>query len=180
MKTASEELVREHESILLSLRIIDKIVGQLKDGSEGDIEDITSLIDFLKTFADKCHHGKEEDLLFNALARVGFSKDNGPVGVMLTEHTMGRNFIKQMSDAISSESFDAKAFVFGASGYTKLLRDHIDKENGVLFPMGDGQLSEATQLELIEKFRLHEENVLGGGKHQYYLDLLERLKTKYL
>ncbi|MCE1272938.1 MAG: hemerythrin domain-containing protein, partial [Chlorobiales bacterium] len=79
MNKAIDDLMHEHEAILEAFQVLKGIVGRLDDGgsvAEGDISDI---LGFLKLFADGCHHGKEEQLLFPALVRVGLSEDEGPL-----------------------------------------------------------------------------------------------------
>ena len=55
-------------------------------------------------FADKCHHGKEEDVLFPELEKAGIARQGGPIGVMLHEHVSGREFIRRMSEALPARN----------------------------------------------------------------------------
>jgi hemerythrin-like domain-containing protein len=63
----SEDLHNEPEGVLLSLKILEKIcaIDRLP------IQPVEQLLEFFRIFVDKCHHGKEEDLLFPALEAVG-------------------------------------------------------------------------------------------------------------
>lgn len=122
------------------------------------------LVYFLKIFADKCHHGKEETYLFKELESSGVQNEGGPIGVMLSEHVQGRTHIAQMSQAV--ESLDPEAFNAAALQYRDLLRVHINKENMILFKMADQVLDEYKQAELFEKFAQHEETVIGQGVHE--------------
>jgi len=180
MKTASQELIHEHEAILVALAIVEKMSKLFQ--SEKDVEtiDIKKILEFIKVFADKCHHGKEEGLLFPALEEAGFSSQMGPVGVMLYEHDLGRGLIGKMSESVSGSTVDKKTFFQAALQYAHLMRGHIDKENNILFPMGDAALSESKQQELLAKFQLHEETVVGAGKHEEFHALLNEFKVKYL
>ena len=56
------------------------------------------IIEFSKVFMDRCHHTKEEELLFPAMVAAGFPKDS-PLAVMLHEHELGRNHIKAVNEA---------------------------------------------------------------------------------
>ena len=89
---AINELIAEHEAVRLTLDILKKI-GQHIDatGKIADTEHVEQLFEFFATFVDRCHHGKEEELLFPALEQVGVSREGGPVGVMLNEHQQGRD-----------------------------------------------------------------------------------------
>jgi hemerythrin-like domain-containing protein len=64
MSKAIDDLMHEHEAILSGLGILDAMVGQLGQKSPPSAEDLSSFLGFLKEFADKCHHGKEEGILF--------------------------------------------------------------------------------------------------------------------
>lgn len=177
---ASDDLRHEHEAILFSLKILEGICSRLNSAQVVSVEDISSIIEFLKTFADRCHHGKEEGFLFPALENAGVSKENGPIGVMLMEHEKGRALIREMALSIDESGLRSKKFVKSATDYVTLLRAHIEKENNVLFPMGDNKLSEEEQENLLENFDDFEQTVIGGGKHDEYHNMLTVLKKRYL
>ena len=77
-----------------------------------------AFIGFLKEFADKCHHGKEEGLLFPAMVAAGIPDKGGPIGVMLAEHTQGRQFIRDMEESLSTvvDRVEARAGGWGIFG----------------------------------------------------------------
>ncbi len=86
MSKAIEELMHEHDAILFALKILESMNRQVETGSAIDLADVSGFLGFLKEFADTCHHGKEEGLLFPALVRAGLPEQGGPVGVMLSEY----------------------------------------------------------------------------------------------
>src|SRR5512139_3025692 len=131
MSAAIDVLRHEHDAILIALRILDRIAEHAGKGTLPH-PDAAGFIGFLKEFADKCHHGKEEGLLFPALVNAGMSEKQGPVAVMLSEHVEGRQHIQKMEAALAG-SLDGQKFSDAASAYIHLLRAHIDKENNVLF-----------------------------------------------
>jgi len=180
MEYASQDLKHEHDAILFSLKILDEISNRVESGKDVSPYDIIGIVDFLKLFADKCHHGKEEGLFFPALEDAGIPKQNGPIGVMLAEHTMGRDFIRQMRESVTDNSVKKNEFVNSSQGYISLMRAHIEKENTILFPMGDAKLSDSKQKELIEAFEKFEEEVIGKGKHEELHKQLHDFETKYL
>jgi hemerythrin-like domain-containing protein len=180
MKTASQDLIHEHKAILIALNVIEKMVERIKNNEEIDPKDIEDIIEFLKVFADKCHHGKEEDFLFPALEKIGIKNENGPIGVMLAQHNQGRNLIKRMQESIEDNKINKNAFVDAGTEYVKLLRNHIEKEDTILFPLSDARLSVSEQKQLLIDFENLEENVIGKGKHEELHALLEKFKNKYL
>jgi hemerythrin-like domain-containing protein len=163
MGKAIQDLLNEHDAILQVLGIVDHV---LTNPVEPDQEKrfAGELLHFLTIFVDKCHHGKEEQMLFPRLEELGVPNQGGPIGMMLIEHVQGRELIGQMKLAIERE--DLAAFKQALRAYSDLLRGHIAKENNVLFPLADRLLAEDEQLALFERFEQHEETVVGQGVHE--------------
>ncbi|MDA3793148.1 MAG: hemerythrin domain-containing protein [Elusimicrobia bacterium] len=182
MNKASDDLKHEHEVIKLALQILKKMRDRIMEKTEYDAGATASLLEVFSVFADQCHHGKEEKMLFPAMEEAGILKENGPIAVMLAEHVKGREHIAQMRVAIDvdNKSIDTEKFVDAAKNYIELLIPHIEKENNVLFPMGDNVLSDSKQNELLEDFEKYEENVIGHGKHEEFHELLKKLKAEYI
>jgi len=180
---ATQQLKDEHEGVRVMLRILEKICGELETSGGIDKEHFDGILEFLKVFVDKCHHGKEEELLFPALVAVGVPED-GPIAVMLREHETGRGYVRAMSRSYSAyvtgDRSSSKDIAQNAHGYIGLLRGHIEKENNVLFVMADDRLSENKQDELFEGFEKIEEERIGVGKHAEFHDLIKRLSGIYL
>jgi len=164
MGKATQDLKKEHESILHVLNILDRMLADKSKEATQKIEYFNEVVYFLKIFADKCHHGKEENYLFVKLVEKGIPKEGGPVGVMLQEHEMGRRYISQMAQALEAKNLPD--FGAAAINYRDLLRLHIEKENNALFAMADDLISEQEQDDLFEKFEKHEEEVIGHGVHE--------------
>jgi len=135
------------------------------------------MIDFFKTFADKCHHGKEEGILFPEMEKAGIPKEGGPIGVMLMEHNMGREFIKGMEEGAKKE--DKEKFIQNAEEYIDLLKDHILKEDNILFGMAEAHLNEDKKKEIFERFEEFEKNIIGEGVHETYHKLVEEMEKIY-
>lgn len=178
------ELMQEHEAIKLMLRILERACQRLDSGEKVDAVDLLGMVDFIRIFADKCHHRKEEGLLFPAMEKVGIPKEHGPIGIMLSEHDSGRNFVRGMAEGLEKyKSGDASAvqqITSNARGYIELLSQHIYKEDNVLYPMADVRLSENDQEMLHREFARVETEVIGEGKHEEFHRLLERLDKAYL
>jgi hemerythrin-like domain-containing protein len=180
MKYASEDLINEHEGILFGMAILEEIIKTLKKSGKADIKDIEDMVDFIRLFADKCHHGKEERLMFPAMEEAGVPNNRGPIGQMLLEHSQGREYIAEMADSISSRELQAGRFADAATNYINLIRHHIQKENTILFPLGDKKLPMDKQQLLLEQFEMFEEEVMGKGTHERLHETLHRLEEKYL
>ena len=180
---ATQQLKNEHEGVKIMLTILGQVCQQLEATGNLDTEHFKGILGFLKVFVDQCHHGKEEELLFPALVAVGVPED-GPIAVMRHEHEMGRNYVKAMRTAFSGymapDISSSKEVLQNSRAYISLLRDHIEKENNVLFVMADRLLSEKRQDELFEGFEKIEEERIGVGKHEEFHGLLKKLNGIYL
>lgn len=178
--TPTQVLMAEHELILQALDALEKKVAAVQAGAAPDRAYFEKAVEFLRGFADKCHHGKEEELLFKRMVDRGFPLQGGPIAVMLNEHDMGRAFIKGIADGaakIGSDPGAAKRVTENAQGYIDLLRNHIGKENNVLFPMADRVLSAEDQAHLSKEFERFEAEETGAGVHEAMLKLLQELKA---
>ncbi len=177
-------LREEHELILDMLKVVNAACERIDRGETPDAGILASMIDFIRNFADKCHHAKEENLLFPALEKAGIPREGGPVGVMLHEHVLGRDFVKAMDEALgkmkSGDGNAARHFAENARGYTTLLNAHINKENNVLFMMAEQKLGPAEEKELMEGFERVEREEIGEGVHEKYHALLHELRDAYL
>jgi hemerythrin-like domain-containing protein len=131
------------------------------------------VVDFLKQFADRCHHGKEEDCLFPALVAAGMPDEGGPVGVLKHEHEEGRAYIATIAAASAAD--DLQALRPAVRGYAALMRAHIDKENNVLFPIARTGITGAAAGAVADGFERIERDVVGDGTHCRYLGVAERL-----
>ncbi|MCE5196541.1 MAG: hemerythrin domain-containing protein [Negativicutes bacterium] len=177
MGKAIQDLKKEHTAILNVLEITDHVLSsQLETDKKMLFGE--QLVYFLKTFADQCHHGKEENYLFPVLEKLGIPKQGGPIGVMLIEHQMGREYLALISQAVIAA--DPVNFQLNANHYAILLRSHIEKENNVLFVMADRACSEAKQDELYKQFEQFEETVMGAGVHEKLHAMIHQWTEDYL
>ncbi len=179
MSPAIDDLMHEHEAIRSALQILEAFERRLAAGQAVAEGDIAAFLGFLKEFADKCHHGKEEGILFPALVAAGLPEPGGPVGVMLDEHAQGRRRIAQMEDSLAP-SIDPVRFSEAARGYRELLQAHIRKENEVLFPMAERLLDAGQLAGLFDRFEAHETQVMGEGRHEQLHALLKDLRARYV
>jgi hemerythrin-like domain-containing protein len=177
------DLIAEHNAVLLALQILEKVEGALAAGAADAPEHLDQLIDFFGGFVDRCHHGKEEDVLFPELEQRGVQREGGPIGVMLAEHDAGRRYVREMANGSARLRRGDRNAVDGirenASGYRNLLRAHIRKENDVLFQMADRLLPDDEAAKIVERFEEIERDRVGAGKHEAYHAVLHRLKEIY-
>jgi hemerythrin-like domain-containing protein len=180
-----EDLKTEHEAVKMTLRVLDSMINDAeKTGQIKNPGHLGQLIEFFRTFVDKCHHSKEEDLLFPALEEVGVSQEEGPIGVMLKEHQQGRDCVAKMNAALvrynDGEREAVNDLIKNGREYIALLNLHIDKENNVLFPIADKHLSAEKQAELWEGFETIETQKIGEGRHEEFHKMIASLDKIYL
>lgn len=179
---ATDILKSEHRVIERVLASLDQGVDLLEAGYPIRPGYFIDTADFIKGFADGCHHKKEEDVLFPALVASGVPSDDGPVGVMLSEHEQGRAYVKAMRAAAQRlETGNPAArtdLAKAARGYTRLLHDHIAKEDGILYPMADQFIPDNQKDQVIEDFEHIEHEETGEGVHEKYLALAEKLENE--
>ncbi len=181
---ATAILRKEHEAILHMLDVTDEVVRRIDAGDRIPPETLTDLLEFFRQFADRCHHGKEEDLLFPLLEAKGMPREEGPIGVMLVEHDQGRSLVRQMAGAAQNYTDDlggaGELWADAARSYSTLLRQHIHKENDVLFMVADNLLSDEDQAKLAAEFEKAEIEKMGPGTHERLHELMDRLMAEVL
>jgi hemerythrin-like domain-containing protein len=179
---ATEVLSHEHRIIEQVLDCLDRLVKVNDIKQQCDWNTASKILDFLRTFADRCHHGKEEEKLFPMLVARGLSSTMGPTVVMRDEHQQGRRLMTAMSNAITlgfrGDRSAQWQFAKAAKEYINLLRTHIQKEDHCLFPMAEQLLSETDQAELLSQFDAAENQPDMHGEHEKYLQLADDLAKK--
>ena len=179
----TEVLITEHNAVLIALQILEKVEDKLALDGANAFEHMDQLVDFFGGFVDRCHHAKEEDVLFPELLRRGLPREGGPIAVMLAEHDAGRRHIREMSIHLALLMSGDKNSLHGvresSSAYRDLLRAHIDKENNVLFPMADRLIPGDEAAKIIEQFEEIERDRVGAGRHEAYHGMLHHLKEAY-
>jgi hemerythrin-like domain-containing protein len=169
MPTATEVLRREHEGITKVLDVLEAAADRLERGQNVPERVLDGMIEFMRVFVDRCHHGKEESALFPVLESRGIPRQ-GPIGVMLSDHEAGRSLARALDEAIQGikkgEPLAGRRFSQVARQYSAHLRSHIDKENNVLFVMAENLLAPEEQSRLAEDFERIELERIGVGEHE--------------
>lgn len=166
-------LVDEHDVILGVLEALETIT-QRDTVRPFPQEFYEKAFEFFPTFADKCHHAKEEGHLFPTLQARGSPADGGPIGCMLHEHEVGRTHVVAMREALrTAANSHASA---EALAYVALLRQHIYRENEILFVIGDRVLTEKDKTELLQQFSCTAHATVPAGSHEKCLALARELR----
>lgn len=173
-------LKEEHRSIERILHVLAGFCRQAENGQAVSGAALDQVLEFISVFADKGHHGKEEQHLFPLLEQRGMPREGGPIAVMLAEHDEGRRLIHRIRSAVKSGepggTFMGEELVEPARRYIDLLQAHIEKEEKVLFPMATNILDEGDFSSLEASFRAVNQE-MGTGAHEGYQRLAVRLES---
>jgi hemerythrin-like domain-containing protein len=176
-------LLEEHKIILKVVAACAAICQRLTAGEKVDAELLLRIVEFMKLFADKCHHGKEEDLLFPALEKAGVPSTGCPLEALRAEHTKGRLLVAQLSDSANeyakSVADSSGGIINALNGIAKLYPNHIWKEDEMVFPIAERLFSPETNKKLLMEFEGVEAK-LGRDVHSKLISFAEKLNDLIL
>jgi hemerythrin-like domain-containing protein len=179
----TQELSDEHRAVLVALEIMERVEDALAAKEPEAPKHMAELLDFFRGFVDRCHHAKEEEILFPELERHGVPREDGPIAVMLAEHDSGRRHIRSIAEGLArltrGDARGMEEIHGGAEAYRDLLRAHIEKEENVLFPMADQVVTPEEAEGVRARFEAVERDQVGPGRHEAYHAMLDRLRDAY-
>ena len=181
MKTdVTRVMVEEHKLILRMIDLVEKNTRLLEQGRFDDWKFYLDAVDFIRNYADRFHHAKEEDVLFQALVANGMPEQNSPVAAMLMAHDQGRAFVRGMEEgakkALAGDEGQTAVIAGNAYGYIDLLRDHIDKEDHILYPLAERVLPEEPRPEMVQAYARTE--AAAPGLEERYRCMVEFYEAK--
>lgn len=182
---AIDIMVEEHANIRRMLKVIKELSYRVLTLGDFDLEDITKIIDFIRTYADKHHHGKEEDILFKTMNKeIQKLAESGAITGMYIEHDSGRLYVSKLEKAVEAyREGDDRArldIIANAICYADLLDRHIEKENTAMYRFAENMLKEDSKSYIEEECERIEAKASEQGLQEKYLSLLEDLEKKYL
>jgi hemerythrin-like domain-containing protein len=169
---ALEVLMEEHEVVLKIVEVLNNSAKKLQAREKVPTEFFEKMLEVLKNFVEENHHGKEEKALFPLIREHG-GREAKAVSFLIEEHDRGKAFAKGLGEAVKKNETDN--MIKNIDGYVRLLPAHVKKEN-VVFPTWINSLSNKTKGELSKRFEEIEESAIGHGKHQEYIQTVEKLK----
>ncbi|HET6515206.1 MAG TPA: hemerythrin domain-containing protein [Thermodesulfovibrionales bacterium] len=167
---AMKALVDEHTVIKRLLALIPQILEDLDLTREEDRNLILDVVDFIRSYADRYHHAKEEDILFKA-----FDEGLEIVKAMHEEHRIGRGHVKAVMEAVETE--DTRSAEDHLTSYGQLLAGHIRKEDEVLYPWMDRNLSTSQVGALFARFAETDKRFSDTSVRQK--EFIRSLETKF-
>lgn len=173
-------LVKEHENIYALTEYLEKVCCSILEGAKVNTQEFRECIDFIRNYADKHHHGKEEQILFQYMLESGDLAAQKLVrNGMLVEHDLARRHVAELESALAeydkSSATKAKlAILTHAAGYADLLQRHIDKENEVCYTYAQKLLSEETKKQIDEETKTFEEKANREHIQEKYISWINK------
>jgi hemerythrin-like domain-containing protein len=188
---ASRDLRQEHVHVLRMIKILETLRPRIAQGDVPPPEDWADIVAFLRVFVDRCHHGKEERVLFPALMQAADDDTRALVEELLVEHVEGRRLVATLALAARTEPvlpgdpqgerrFDPGLADEAIGGYVSLIRPHVVHEERLLFPIADRILAPELQETLQQEYDVIQQEVTGAGQHEEFEQTVQRLKERYL
>lgn len=175
-------LKHEHRVIERALRALDGVCARLQWGQHVPAGILSQLAEFMSTFADRHHHGKEEAYLFPVLQRHGFAQNRGALGAIAREHQIESELSTEMQRAIEgyreADPVARQHFIEAARRYIDHLLSHIDKEDAILLRLADEILDKEDIASLSAGFS-QAETELGAGANDRYDGIASALERDW-
>ena len=167
----------EHRLIERMITLIEQKIEKIQTTNQVDPLFIDTVVDFIRTYADRTHHGKEEDILFKQLANKQMSdQDKRIMDELVDEHLLGRKTTKELVEANAQYRVGEKTFLAVIVSKLKKLVNfypkHIEKEDKVFFPSYMKYLSDEEDQLMLEEFYEFDREMI----HEKYKSVLKELE----
>ena len=182
---AVEIMMEEHKIIKRMLKVVRQACYKVMQGEAICYEDFAQIIDFVRSYADNHHHGKEEKFLFNQMVEhLGSLGEKLIKGGMLVEHDLGRLYMKELEEALErvkqGDEESRLDVIANAISYTHLLERHIGKEDEVVYTFAMNRLPSEVMEEVDKQCNIFEEETNKQGIQKHYIKVVDQLEEKYL
>ena len=188
MEDVTNVMVQEHKLILRMVALVEKNSALAEQGQFTDWQFFLDAVDFIRSYADRFHHAKEEDTLFTALIANGMPEENSPVAAMHLAHDEGRAFVRGMEEgatkALAGEedqvatplATTVAGIAENARGYAALLREHIHTEDNILYPLAERVLPADVRPAMVQAYNQAEAAVPADFADRY-TQMVERYEA---
>ncbi len=180
-------LEAEHQNVLRLCKIIRQMLENVVvDAATLNVEDMNLAIDIIQNYTDAHHHGKEEEILFKyMLDELGGPGEKIVRNGMLVEHEMSRHHVRGWKENLENYESEPKtsylvAIIGHAFSYADLLENHIEREDGVVYPFAERSLSDEAKQKVEQECREFELKAEEKSTQAHYLKAIDTLEAKYL
>jgi hemerythrin-like domain-containing protein len=172
-------LMVEHRLIEKMLRVIQRTLEHVEQTQNIDPYFVDEAVDFIRVYADRTHHGKEEDILFRELKKKPLSiKDRQVMDNLIEEHVFSRNTTKAIVEATMRYRKGNKAALSEVTAHLKTLVEfypvHIKKEDDVFFPASRIYLSDIEDQAMLNEFWEFDRKMI----HEKYKAVVDGFESK--
>ncbi|MBW2673075.1 MAG: hemerythrin domain-containing protein [Deltaproteobacteria bacterium] len=172
-------LMIEHRLIERMLALVEHTLKEIEATGTVDPVFIDTAVDFIRTYADQTHHGKEEDILFRDLDKKELSnQDRRVMNELIEEHVFGRKTVKELVEANTryrgGDTSAAQAIAASLQTLADFYPRHIKKEDTVFFPASRKYFSDEEDQAMLAEFRTFDREMI----HKKYRSLVEALGGK--
>jgi len=169
----------EHRLIERMIALIKRTLSQIEQEEKVDPIFVEIAVDFIRTYADRTHHGKEEEILFRDLKEKELSKeDRRLMNDLIEEHVQGRESTKKLIEANSRyRNGDKSALAEIASNFRSLVNfypKHIEKEDKVFFPAARRYFSEQEDQAMLDEFWEFDRKMI----HEKYISVVKAFENQ--
>jgi hemerythrin-like domain-containing protein len=169
-------LMIEHRLIEKMLNIVNNVLIEIEKQETVDPVFVDTVVDFIRTYADRTHHGKEEDILFRKLEKKDMSNDDRRLmNELIEEHIFGRKITRELIEANARYRRDEKSalpvIIAKLSTLVDFYPKHIEKEDKVFFPASRAYLSKDEEQVMLEEFWEFDRKMI----HEKYGKLVQEL-----
>lgn len=171
-------LMIEHRLIERMIRLMERELKVMEETGQVRIDFVDKMVDFVRSYADRCHHGKEEDILFKELQGKQISDLHRQViDELIQEHIQGRfltgEIIEAKQDYRSENKEGVSSLVEPLRALVSFYPRHIEKEDKHFFIPCMGYFSKAEQEEMLSRF-LEFDRSLFHDKYRGIVEEYER------
>jgi hemerythrin-like domain-containing protein len=169
-------LMMEHRLIERMLSVMKRVLSEIESKREVDPVFVDVAVDFIRTYADRTHHGKEEDILFRELKKKPLSPvDLRVMNELIEEHEFGRQTTRALVAANARyRSGDNAALADIAAKVRTLIEfypKHIEKEDKIFFPAARAYFTDEEDQAMVREFWDFDRKMI----HEKYKSLVEEL-----
>lgn len=180
MQTWKQILVQEHEWLERAMAVIEIEIKRIPE-NKASTKRVARALDFLYEIGDKIHNQKEEQFLFPLMAQKGIPIEGGPIAVMLYEHEKEREILTDLMTIIKNPHWQLQQgenFLQKIQDYLQVRKEHIWKENDVLYPMANRVFSDHDHESIKKQIQSLDHITYGDTARKKYLSMVTEMESQ--